>query len=252
MSSLAALVRSTATLAGLAALSFVTSAAHAQFTQYTTLSSFNAAAGSNTTVTTFNNTPTQILASPATGAFATTIDGITFTGNSNGDYIAIAAGTNPGNIDGTNFLYFSQRDPLTGQYTGDGGVGPSFTITFGGPVTSFAFDWVDTDLTDAYAISINGSTFTTPPFSTAGTGSGFFGVVADAGTTLQTITFTQNAAGGVVDPFGIDNIRVNSNAITAVPEPGEWATMGMAATGLCGLMVRARRRKQNTGAMSAA
>ncbi|MFY7951141.1 MAG: PEP-CTERM sorting domain-containing protein [Armatimonadaceae bacterium] len=28
-----------------------------------------------------------------------------------------------------------------------------------------------------------------------------------------------------------------------VPEPGEWAAMGILASGLTGLMVRARRRK---------
>ena len=35
-------------------------------------------------------------------------------------------------------------------------------------------------------------------------------------------------------------------AVSAVPEPGEWATMGMAGAGLCGLMVRARRKKATT------
>ena len=44
----------------------------------------------------------------------------------------------------------------------------------------------------------------------------------------------------------------NPTGISAVPEPGEWATMGMAGAGLCGLMVRARRKKANTGATLAA
>ncbi len=45
--------------------------------------------------------------------------------------------------------------------------------------------------------------------------------------------------------LSLDNFRFGTeiNAVAAVPEPGEWATMGLAATGLCGLMVRARRRK---------
>lgn len=35
----------------------------------------------------------------------------------------------------------------------------------------------------------------------------------------------------------------NLDAISAVPEPGEWAAMGILASGLTGLMVRARRRR---------
>lgn len=35
----------------------------------------------------------------------------------------------------------------------------------------------------------------------------------------------------------------NADAINAVPEPGEWAAMGILATGLTGLMVKARRRR---------
>jgi len=44
---------------------------------------------------------------------------------------------------------------------------------------------------------------------------------------------------GNVGPAG-----VNSYSLTAgVPEPGEWAAMGMLASGLGGLVIRARRRK---------
>jgi hypothetical protein len=46
-------------------------------------------------------------------------------------------------------------------------------------------------------------------------------------------------AGGVVGNNG-----VNAYTLTAgVPEPAEWAAMGMLATGLGGLVVRARRRR---------
>ncbi|MFY7952594.1 MAG: PEP-CTERM sorting domain-containing protein [Armatimonadaceae bacterium] len=47
---------------------------------------------------------------------------------------------------------------------------------------------------------------------------------------ITTNTFT-GQAGGTFD------------ASSGVPEPGEWAAMGILATGLTGLMVRARRRK---------
>ena len=43
--------------------------------------------------------------------------------------------------------------------------------------------------------------------------------------------------------ISIASITYTSAAVSAVPEPGEWATMGFAAAGLCGLMIRARRRK---------
>lgn len=54
------------------------------------------------------------------------------------------------------------------------------------------------------------------------------------------VTFTtflvRSSGGGRVSTNGVATIN-------AVPEPGEWATMGMAGAGLCGLMVRARRQK---------
>jgi hypothetical protein len=39
---------------------------------------------------------------------------------------------------------------------------------------------------------------------------------------------------------GVDQVYLSA---TAVPEPGEWAAMGMLASGLGGLVIRARRRK---------
>ena len=39
---------------------------------------------------------------------------------------------------------------------------------------------------------------------------------------------------------GVDQVYLSA---TAVPEPGEWAAMGMLASGLGGLAIRARRRK---------
>lgn len=41
-------------------------------------------------------------------------------------------------------------------------------------------------------------------------------------------------------PAGVDSVYLSASA---VPEPGEWAAMGMLATGLGGLVIRARRRK---------
>ena len=52
--------------------------------------------------------------------------------------------------------------------------------------------------------------------------------------------------------ISIGTVSYTPTAVSAVPEPGEWATMGMAGAGLCGLMVHARRKKANTGATLAA
>jgi len=59
-------------------------------------------------------------------------------------------------------------------------------------------------------------------------------------------------SGGWAMNVGTGNITTNSfsgqasgtfDAVGGVPEPGEWAAMGILASGLTGLMVRARRRK---------
>ena len=212
-------------------------------TTYTTLAGFQAAAGS-TTLETFNSATPTLLAGPGQPTVVGNYTGFQLSTNPNGDYVGIASGTTAGNIDGTNFVYFSQANPTNGQYNGDGGTGPILTFTFGSAITAFAFDWVDTDPTDAYRIDFSGPGFTTigyanPPFSLNGTGRGFFGFISSSAFT--TVTFTQNAAGGVVDPFGIDNIRTNSTFNTGVPEPATWAMM-MLGFGAMGAALRRSRK----------
>ncbi len=215
----------------------------AAFTVYTNRALFNAAAGSIET-TTFNASSPQILASPATGAFSQPFGNVTLSGNSNGDYIAIAAGTNPGNIDGTNFFYFSQRNPTTGSYDGNGGTGPTFTYSFAVPSVAFGFDYVDTDFSDSYNFTVNGTAFSNPPFVNSGTnggvGSGFFGIVA-TGETFSSATFVQTAAGGIVDPFGIDNVSFTTQPIGGILTPAPASIVVFAAIGLSGLATRRLR-----------
>jgi len=60
------------------------------------------------------------------------------------------------------------------------------------------------------------------------------------------LTGTWEFTGTSAAPKGVDylNITVSGRGpSSAVPEPGEWAAMGMLASGLGGLVVRARRRK---------
>ncbi|MES2462244.1 MAG: PEP-CTERM sorting domain-containing protein [Armatimonadota bacterium] len=50
--------------------------------------------------------------------------------------------------------------------------------------------------------------------------------------------------GGTNQGYNVWSVTYTPAAITgAVPEPAEWLAMGMAGTSVCGLMVRARRRK---------
>jgi hypothetical protein len=97
---------------------------------------------------------------------------------------------------------------LTGSFTSSTNYTDGSTFALNGDVSFTGGDWYNqlaSDLGVAGASSING-------------------------------VFT---SGGVVGNKG-----VNSYSLTAgVPEPGEWAAMGMLASGLGGLVIRARRRK---------
>ena len=86
---------------------------------------------------------------------------------------------------------------------------PTFILT--GNVTYTGGTWLD-DIRIATAGADNGQT-----------------VVGEMG-------FTALPSGRV----GVDQVYLSA---TAVPEPGEWAAMGMLASGLGGLVIRGRRRK---------
>jgi len=59
----------------------------------------------------------------------------------------------------------------------------------------------------------------------------------------QHLTGTWEFSGTAAKPKGVDYLNITVSGPSAVPEPGEWAAMGMLASGLGGLVVRARRRK---------
>jgi hypothetical protein len=61
--------------------------------------------------------------------------------------------------------------------------------------------------------------------------------VSETRNLLGTWEFTGTSAA----PKGVDYLNITVSS--PVPEPGEWAAMGMLASGLGGLVVRARRRK---------
>jgi hypothetical protein len=57
----------------------------------------------------------------------------------------------------------------------------------------------------------------------------------------RNLTGTWEFSGTSAAPKGVDYLNIT--VTSPVPEPGEWAAMGMLASGLGGLVVRARRRK---------
>ena len=57
----------------------------------------------------------------------------------------------------------------------------------------------------------------------------------------RNLTGTWEFSGTSAAPKGVDYLNITVSS--PVPEPGEWAAMGMLASGLGGLVVRARRRK---------
>lgn len=103
-------------------------------------------------------------------------------------------------------------------------------MTFDTAVNAFGFNWFDFDNTDSYRLEVAGTNFEDPPFRSTGTGSAFFGVVSD--TAFNSVTFRSTQANGVVDLFGIDNVRVS-----AVPVPMGLA-MILSALGLAGVVRR--------------
>ena len=56
----------------------------------------------------------------------------------------------------------------------------------------------------------------------------------------MTFTGASNTSSNLASSF---SSSINGSLTAAVPEPGEWAAMGILASGLTGLMVRSRRRR---------
>ena len=200
------------------------SLAQASLTTFTDLSSWSAAAGSSGVLEDFNNQTTESFGS--TYAYAGTpnpFEGFTLSGELNGGTAGIFDGTLIGNIDGTTYLGWNDREQLGGDMTANGA--PTMTFNFDNPVTAFAFQWTDTDGTDEYEVNIGGTLFSDPPFGDQGSHTpitGFWGVVeTDPANAFTTAVFTLKETGGGLREMGIDNVRTVANP--AVPEPSSLA-----------------------------
>lgn len=218
--------------------------ARAALVTYLSQSDFLANAGP-VTLEDFNSLAPQIITSPGSHSFSKTIGEFALWGFGNGDFVGIGGGSNKGNINGSSYLHFGQTSPQSGSYIGDGDAGPDVTLTFDTPQKAFGFTWIDTDLSDSYKLIINGVEFAGPPFSTSGTGRGFFGVVASGRETFTTVSFVHLAGDGMVDPFGIDDV-IHAGLYT-VPEP---SSIVLACTALpMGLGLAWKRRRKARAAV---
>lgn len=221
------------------ALGLATGSASAAPTLYSTASDFTAAT-TGVATTNFEGTTTSNFVAPLAGAGFN----ITATGN----YLFLADPTY------TQYYYnWGTGDVLGGIYSN------TITINFTTAVTAFALD-LGTFYDDGLSSTPAGapSTFYGLPL-TIDTGQGafnvatstsrnmtFFGATSDTAFTSVTI----KGAGSTPSSFTVlDNLRIGSAVISAVPEPATWATM-LLGFGFVGGMLRATRGKRARKALS--
>ncbi len=118
------------------------------------------------------------------------------------------------------YLGWSEVSPYS---SGSGTIGPTVTLIFDTAITAVGFDFLDSDFSDEYALSIDG---TVVPGLFSGDGVGFFGVTSE--TAFTTLTFTSTVQGGVVEAFGVDNLRYGiandaiANRVWISASDGDW------------------------------
>jgi hypothetical protein len=153
--------------------------------------------------------------------------------------------------------------PISGTYATDGSkylIGNGqYTVTFTQDVAAFGFSATDVgDIDGDVTLTFrnNGSVVffkqlprvgapTIPANDPANTNNGsalFYGYI-NTTSLFDEIIFGNTSVSGF-DGFGFDQMTIGSlQQVTPVPEPSEWVAMGMAGTSVCGLMLRARRRR---------
>jgi len=217
--------------------------AQATIIQYNTLAAFNVATGGTSTLETFDTATAGLLSVGAERLFNGF--GFSYTNSVGGNqragiYTAQQINQNAGTaINSTNSVGWGEY--LNGNYV-DGRDGPNVVFRFFSPITSFAFDFSDSDPTDSYSVQFGNETpFALRVSSNATTFLSFFGFVST--NPFSTVTFRQTATGGVTETFSIDNIRTNGfstpEEAAAVSAPSTLAILGL------GLLALVGRRKKS-------
>ena len=130
------------------------------------------------------------------------------------------------------------------RFIGSTGEGPTISLDFDSPVNAASFQFLDSDNTDEYTLSIDGVSVPTFPSTIDNSfdGAFFFGIFDDTGT-FSNLTFAAPvpSTGGFVEEFGIDNIQFsNAGSPDVVPEPTSLAIfLGVA---ISAIPVRRRRK----------
>ncbi|MGM9479932.1 PEP-CTERM sorting domain-containing protein [Roseateles sp. NT4] len=209
--------------AAVAALT-VSTAANAGFVVYSDPVAFAAAAGALHTET-FASAP---LSGVTTANYSHVFNDFTLSSAANGNYSGIVNNTYNGD-GGAPASFIGQN--FYGWGSSAGNQGPTSTFTVAG-ASAFGFDFFNTDLTDRYAISINGIDRGAIGYIS----SGFFGVIANGPDAINQVQIRTAAFGGYVSSAGVDNVRVASHAL---PEPSALLLTAGALLALGGV----RRRK---------
>ncbi len=226
-------VRSFSLIAATASLSLLAltnaTPANAQVTTYNNRATFNSATSGLTTINFNDQAPAGGLNSYS-GA-TTTQQGVTFT--SNGSLVAVSSSYNNG------FGYGLGDGTVLAFFGGPNGLN-TLNVALPANTTAFGLDFGDFyGLPFTFSLS-TGQTYTFTGGNTLVGTSTFAGFTSTSAISGFTITVPNSPNDGLqIDRFSFGQ----ANATAAVPEPSEWAVIGMTATTLGGLMVRARRRK---------
>ncbi len=139
-------------------------------------------------------------------------------------------------------LGWGERSPIPASPNGFGQFGPTITIQFNSPQNAVSFQFLDSDSTDEYRLSVDGDAVNNFPATITSNDSAFFFGVVDTMNPFSTLTFSTptTSPGGFVEEFGIDDIQFAAIPTSGnVPEPTALLVWGGLAC--CAVAVKRRR-----------